>query len=207
MKILLIAILLVIPFLLITCKIWGEDSDVGGQICDRYDQAVNVGFATASTVDSVQFFMNGIQVCTPHDYDLFQTNRGAQGFQGLSYFKETTVMEIFECSVGTICDHIDVDLNDLLIVVYSLNQIDSIPLTKDGLAQMAFNKAYRVFSQSDSSFMFHLERADHFTYKGCQGEFCIAELSSESLLCIDAHSDTPKKVFKNICENRNFFDY
>jgi len=75
MKKLLIAILLVIPFLLMSCKIWGEDSYVGGQTCDRYDQALDVGFATTSTVDSVQFFMNGIQVCISHE--MFRDNRGS----------------------------------------------------------------------------------------------------------------------------------
>ena len=69
MKILLITILLVIPSLLITCKVWDGDDTAGDVTCDRYDQALDVGFATTSTVDSVQFFLNGTQVCMPHDYN------------------------------------------------------------------------------------------------------------------------------------------
>ena len=210
--------LLIIVFLLMSCKVGDEDDTAGNQTCDRYDQALDVGFATTSTVDSVQFFMNGIQVCIPHEYNFFQDNRGTQGFQGRFYNRRNGTcikncysntdsmifMKIFECTIGSNCDHFEGELNNFLIKVYSFEKTDSILLTRDGLAKMAYNKAYKAFPKSDSSLMSFFEE-DHFAYKGCQGEFCIAELSSDSLLCVDAHSNSQE--FKNICDERTFFNY
>jgi len=219
MKIIVAVNVLIMILLLMSCQIWDEDH-AGDQKCDRYDQSFDVGFATTSVVDSVQFFMNGIQVCIPYEYNFFQDNRGTQGFQGRFYNRRNgtcikncysntdsiVYMTVFECTIGNICDHVEGELNDLLIKIDSFNKIDSILLTRDGLAQINYNKAYRVFPKSDSSLMSFFEE-DHFSYKGCSSGFCIAELFSDSLLCIDSHSDTPEKQFKNICEESTFFRY
>ena len=210
----------IMTLILMSCKVGDKDDTAGNQTCDRYDQALDVGFATTSTVDSVQFFLNGTQVCMPHDYELFRSNRGSQGFQGLNFngrYGEGTCikncysntdsivyMKIFECSIGTICDNIKEDLNDFLIKVYASDKTDSILLKRDDLAQLAYNKAYRIFPQSDSLLMSFLED-DHFTYKGCMGEFCIADFYSKSLLCVDASSYS--QDYKNICDVVSGFRY
>ncbi|HHX15786.1 MAG TPA: hypothetical protein GX724_06455 [Fibrobacter sp.] len=217
MKKVIAANLLIIVLLLISCRIWDEDSTVGSQTCDRYDQAVAVGFsafATTIAVDSVQFFMNGIQVCNSHEKEIFRNNRGSQGFQGSLYnnhyercvkncyssLDSIVSINTFGCGVGTTCDNFEGELSNFLIKIYSPNTIDSILLTRNGLAQMAYNKAYRIFPKSDSTLMNYFEE-DHFAHIGCQGDFCLAEHSTDSLLCIDSHSDSPKKEFKNTCED------
>lgn len=183
---------------------WDEDS-AGDQECDRFDQAINVSFATTSTVDSVQFWLNGIRVCIPYDYNYFQDKRGTEGFQGV-YFNVNTSR--FACVVGMNCDKFNVGVNELLLKVYSYDKMDSIHLTKNSFAQLAYNKAYIAYYQSDSlsALMTYFKR-DRFLKIGCKDKICLVERASNSLLCIDSHSDSPEKKFKNTCGIWDDFQY
>lgn len=219
MKKVIAASLLIIILLLISCRIWDEDSTVGSETCDRYDNAITVVFATESELDSVQFFMNGIQVCIPYDNDLFQRNRGEQNFQGSLYYTSNTkcnyicrnesdyvILKTFVCRVGAVCDKMKGELTSFFIKTYSFDKVDSILLTKDGFVPIAYNNAYKILPKSDSSWLYYLKE-ENFIPTGCQGDFCFAEYSSDSLLCIDAHSDTPKTKFENVCTDGTGFNY
>jgi len=161
MKIIVAVNVLIMILLLMSCQIWDEDH-AGDQKCVKYDQTLDVSFVTTKTIDSIQFFMNGIQVCIPYDYSFFRENRGTQGFQERFYNRQKN----FACEVGTMCDNFEGELNNFLIKISSFDKTDSILLTKNGLAQLAYNKAYRVFTKSDSSLIFNLDE-NLYTYIGC----------------------------------------
>lgn len=210
-----ILLVLMVVILLTSCRIWFQQEVI--HECVRYDKSFNVGFTTTSYVDSISYFINGIQMCQQSFDSSLDHDRGEYGFQGLhvdnsygasSYqmncfgsrsANDYTFIKVDECIIGNICDNFSDEITSLIVVVQYLDKRDSIKINKNELFDFAYNNKIRVFPKSDSVIACHLEEMG-FSLKGCQDEYCISGYSSDSLLCIDLRSSESNRIKRNICE-------
>lgn len=193
-KMLAFSLLVILPVL------YGCGPENYGESCDKLDGALSIDFVTNHNVDSVKFWVNGVEFCKPVDKELFAENRGEPGYQGKREefsLNNSSCQKVFACAFGFVCDKVSDNPNlvtfdkGIFVEVFSEGKKDTVLLNNaEGGSQ------YRVFPISDSSAVKVLGE-NVYGDPVCNGDYCIKKRLNTIGMCIDSlYND---EVHKNAC--------
>lgn len=216
MKKILIAILLVIPFLLMSCKIWGEDDDLGQ--CVRYEKkALQVGIVEPSlkiarSMDSVKFWLGAKLVCAEYSVGMnFVTCDSDHNSNHIvssckeeslylpaydsSFIKSFIKATVYICQLGEFCNSETFESLHLTTKLYSHNDMGNVDSTVRIMDLPSINASYRIYNPEDSLVVNGIYKS--FDNLLCERDFCLIQRKDDQLLCKDYEINS--KIFYNEC--------
>jgi hypothetical protein len=190
-----------VAMIFVACDTFRTDNECK---CKRYDNALYVSYETLSEVDSVQFFLNKVRVCSDLTRDnsigtLLKTTAGCYGNKetheilgdcswGEKSAEGFPQISLFECHLNKNCDNVDIDTAEIEIRVFISDSTGISYQDVDSLPKISANNRIYILPEADTAFVnqwYPVSKGNNVTtdFLGCPGGFCVIQVPDDSIVC------------------------